>query len=200
MADEFGTLADPRWRALNESGLACSCGERHVGLFPVNLSHPIGFPRNGDYEPDEALRMDGDFLSANYSVWQGKFFAMRMRLPLRIREADPWAFMFTVWASLNREDFEAYLDAKKRGTLKNNAYAQARLVNRLEVYPDTVRLLGSAFQQEDGGPPLLIIHGPQPDNQADHPLISDQKEGVTFDKALELFAAYGHEMRQSGTA
>lgn len=71
----------------------------------------------------------------------------------------------------------------------------ARLVNRLSGYPDTGNLMGSAFQQEDGAPPILLIHGPQPDNDPKHPLIEEQRQGIGVDRMLELFAAYGHDMR-----
>jgi hypothetical protein len=193
--DTASALNDPRWRTFNEQGFICSCGERHVGLFPINLHHPIGWPGPADYEPDDALRLDGNFLSANYCVWDGKYFAMRMRLPIQIRGAAPAAFMYTAWASLNGADFEGYLDARKNSKLNNAARAQARLVNRISGFPDTNRLMGSAFQQEDGGPPFLLIHGAQSENAADHPLIGEQRNGIGLDRALALFAEYGHDMR-----
>ncbi len=83
---------DPRWGAFNTKGFGCSCGERHAGLFPINLHHPAGWPYAKEYEPDEKLRPDGNFLSANYCVWNGQFFAMRMRLPIQMRGAAPAAF------------------------------------------------------------------------------------------------------------
>jgi hypothetical protein len=198
--DSLSVLNDPRWRAFNERGFACSCGERHVGLFPIHMHHPIGWPGAPDYAPDDALRTDGNFLSANFCVWDGKYFAMRMRLPLQIRGAAPAAFMFTVWASLNKPDFEGYIDAWKNKRLNVAARAPARLVNRLNVYPNTHNLMGTAFQQEDGGPPLLLIHGKQPDNAADHPLIGDQRNGIGMDQVLDLFASYDHDMRAEAGA
>jgi hypothetical protein len=188
-------LDDPRWKTFNAHGFACSCGERHVGLFPIHMQHPIGWPGSTNYEPDGALRLDGNFLSANYCVWEGKYFSMRMRLPIQIRGAQPAAFMYTAWASLNRPDFEGYLDAVRNKRLSNTSRAQARLVNRLSGFPDTFRLMGTAFQQDDGGLPLLLIHGTQPDNDPQHPLIQEQRQGIGVDRTFELFAAYGHDMR-----
>ncbi len=117
-----------------------------------------------------------------------------------MRGAAPAAFTFTVWASVDRPDFEAYLDAKKNNRLSNTSRSLARLVNRLNGFPDTFNLMGTAFQQEDGGPPLLLIHGPQPNNTADHPLILEQRNGIGLDRAMELFAAYGHDMRREAGA
>jgi len=195
MSDTLSAADDPRWKAFNEQGFACSCGERHVGLFPIHMQVPKGWPGPITYEPDEALRMDGNFLSYNLCVWDGKAFAMRMRMPLTIRGAMPHAFMYTVWGSLNRPDFEAYLDAKAKGTLNKSARAMARLVNNISGFTTTGGLMGSAFQQEDGGLPILLAHGAQPDNDPNHPLISEQRNGIGVDRMLELFAAYKHDMR-----
>lgn len=191
---------DPRWHAFNAQGFACSCGERHVGLFPINMLTPIGWPGSKDYARDEDVRLDGDFLSANLCVWEGKYFSMRMRLPIQIAGGQPAAFMYTVWASLNRADFEGYLEAQRSGKLNNQARAQARLVNRISGFPDTFSLMGFAFQQEDGGVPVLLIVGPQPDNNPSHPLIHEQRHGIGMDRVLELFAAYGHDMRPAAQA
>lgn len=196
-AETASVLDDPRWKAFNTQGFACSCGERHVGLFPIHMQVPMGWPGAKDYRPDKELRMDGNFLSDNYCVWDGKYFAIRTRLPLQMRGAAPAAFMYTAWASFNRPDFEAYVEAHRNKTLNSTARAQARLVNRLNGFPDTGNLMGSAIQQGDGGPPILLVHGQQPDNRADHPLIQEQRQGIGFDRMLELFAAYGHDMRAS---
>lgn len=188
-------LGDPRWQAFNARGFACSCGERHVGLFPIHMHTPLGWPGSKEYANDDDLRMDGDFFSHNLCVWEGKYFAMRMRLPIQIRGAAPAAFLYTVWASLNRADFEGYVTARRSGKLNSQAKAPARLVNRLGGFPDTMNLMGVAFQQEDGGPPLLLVLGPQPDNDANHRLIHEQRNGIGLDRMLDLFAEYGHDMR-----
>jgi hypothetical protein len=193
-------LGDPRWQAFNGAGFACSCGERHVGLFPIHMHTPIGWQGSKDYANDDDLRMDGDFLSASFCVWEGKYFAMRMRLPLQIRGAAPEAFMYTVWASLNRADFEGYVAARRSGKLNNKAKAQARLVNRIGGFHPTTNLMGIAFQQEDGGPPLLLVVGQQPDNDVNHRLIHEQRDGIGVDRMLELFAEYGHDMRPAAQA
>ncbi len=196
-------LDDPRWHAFNKTGFQCSCGERHVGLFPIEMHVPKGWPGEPVYEPNEALRTDGNFLSQDFCVMEGKYVAMRMRMPLAIRGAEPAAFMYTVWASLNRPEFDAYTDPAHRAKLPPNARTQARLINNISGYENSSGLLGSAFHQEDGGYPVLLLHGPQPGHDSNHPLMSEQRNGIGVDRMLELFAAYGHDMRASagrGTA
>jgi hypothetical protein len=191
------TLNDPRWVKFHGEGLDCSCGERHVGLFAVQLLQPISWSGPADYEPDAAVRMDGNFLSENFCVQEGKSFLMRMRLPINIKGAAPAAFMFTVWASLSRMDFEGYLERVRSGRMNANARAPARLLNRLAAFPDTVHLSGSAFAQTDSVLPILIIHGIQANPLNGHPLMAEQQDGIGLDRMFELFAAYSHDMRPS---
>jgi hypothetical protein len=193
--------ADPRWQAFNSSGFACSCGDHHIGLFPINMLAPLGWNDRQDYEPDEEIQLDRTFISSNYCVWDGQQFAMRMRLPLQIQGASPAAFMYTVWAAVDRASLEAYLAAKQMGTLNNETRFGARLINRIAGHHDTSNLIGVAFQQEDGWPPILLLAGPQPyTNRPDHPILNEQRQGIGFDRTLELFAAYGHDMRAAANA
>ena len=192
---------DPRWQAFNQDGFACSCGERHVGLFPVNMLTPAVWDGSKEYAPDEEIELDRTFISANYCVWQGQNFAMRMRLPLQMRGAAPAAFMYTVWAAVERANLETYLAARRQNTLNNDTRFPARLVNRIAGHHDTSNLMGVAFQQEDGWPPLLLLAGQQPyTNRPDHPILDEQRQGIGLDRALELFAAYDHDMRPAASA
>lgn len=188
-------LNDPRWNAFNTQGFACSCGETHVGLFPIHLHHPLGWEGTDDYQPDDALTMNGNFLSVSFCVLGGKFFAIRMRLPFRMHGAEPSAFVHTVWASLDRDDFERFVDAYRTGNIDEKMRVRARLVNRVGGFPDTFNLMGSAFPQADRGPPLLLIHGIQTPEHTNHPLMVEQRNGINVDRMLELFAAYQHDMR-----
>ncbi len=191
------TLTDPRWTRLMGEGLACSCGERHVGLFPIDMLAPIGWPGARDYEPDEALRMDGTFLSANLSVIDGKYFAVRMGLPLPIQGAPQYALVFTVWAALNRPDFEGYLAAMKSGEMNPRARAPARLVNRLGGFPDTAGLTGLAAQLPNSLPMYLTDR--QQEDGRQNPIIEQQRDGITLDRLFEIYAEYDHDMRASLT-
>lgn len=192
---------DPRWRAFNQDGFGCSCGERHVGLFPVNMLTPAVWDGPKEYAPDEEIQLDGTFISSNYCVWQGQNFAMRMRLPLQISGAAPAAFMYTVWAAVERASLETYLNARRQNSLNNETRFPARLINRIAGHHDTSNLMGVAFQQEDGFPPLLLLAGQQPyTNRPDHPILDEQRQGIGLDRALDLFAAYDHDMRPAASA
>jgi len=188
-------LSDPRWNAFLAQGLPCSCGERHVGPFPIHLHQPLGWTGPSAYENDDALRMDGDFLSSSFCVMGGRYFAMRMSLPVQIRGADPTVFLYTCWASLSRLDFEMIVRALRAGAEAPEQRVPARLLNRVGGYPDTFNLTGSAFPQAGASLPVLLIHGMQANGATTHPLIVEQHGGIGMDRVLELFAAYNHEMR-----
>lgn len=196
MTDLSNTKTDPRWVQLNGGGVACSCGERHVGLFALTYLRPPGWTGAPAFEPISALRMDGDFLSQDFCVMEGKFFAMRMVLPLPIRDVSPPALPLLVWASLNRADFEAHLAALTEKRQDKPGRSQARLITRIGAYPDTFGLMGQAFPQADG-PPLLVIDRNQAPGAAGGPLISEHRDGATLDRLFDIYAAHQHDMRSS---
>ena len=194
MAAGADITRDPRWVKLHGAGVDCPCGQHHVGLLTLTMLTPAGWPGEMEYETDEALRMEGDFLSPLFCVREGKYFALRMSLPVRVKGATGPASMFYVWASLDRPDFEGYVATKNAGKLDDKSRAQARLVNRIAGLPDTFGLMGMAIQQTDGPPLLLVLHDPDSKGTA-HPLIADQRQGIDFDKLLEIYAANGHDFR-----
>ncbi len=192
---------DPRWIKFTSEGYQCSCGERHVGLFPINMHVPVGWPGSsipqpggGDYQSDYDLRTDGDFLSHNFCVWGGANFAVRTRVYFPVKGAEPAAFLIAAWASLDRMDFEAVSREMLKPGAKSDLRVRARLLNRLSRFPDTYNLSGTAILPEPGELPVLLIHGIQADFRTDHSLIVQQREGIDVDRVFELFTAYKHDM------
>lgn len=190
-------VSDPRFARFISEGLQCSCGERHQYIYPLHMVTPAGFPSSAPMEPDDALRMDGNFLSASYCVLEGKHFAIRMRLPIPLKEAMEYALMFSVWCAMDRPDFEAYVAAVKANALQQDRRAYARLVNRIGGFPDTLAMMGVAAQQTDGGWPLFLTDLKQADGRNDHQLAIEQRRGASADRIFELYAKYGHDMRSA---
>jgi hypothetical protein len=186
---------DPRWRRLHGDGVPCSCGERHLGLFALSFLRPPGWQGSPTPEPAGALRMDGDFLSEDLCVIQGRYFAMRMSLPLPVRGAPPPAAMLSVWAAVERPSFDHLRSARPTGMpSESDPQDPARLLTRIGGYPDTSGLMGRAFAQPDG-PPLLVLERAQPNGFGVHPLITEHREGITLDRLFEVYAAQNHAMR-----
>jgi hypothetical protein len=187
---------DPRWIKLNGPGLRCSCGEHHVGLITLSMLKPAAWPGDAAPEPNSALRMTGNFISKDYCVWDGKYFAIRMSLPLAIQGIPAPAALLSVWGSVDGSAFKAYVEAVNAGALNSSAQAQARLVNRIAGFPDTFGLLGAAFQQP-GEPPLFLVLTGADGKPSDNPLIFEERNGITLDRLFEIYAENNHDMRSS---
>lgn len=189
--------ADPRWRRLHGDGLACSCGQRHTGLFDLSFLRPPGWTGSPTPQPNSALRLDGDFLSQDLCVIQGRFFAMRMSMPLPVQDMPPPVAILSVWAAVERPSFD-YLRTARPTAMPTQAEPQdpARLLTRIGGYPDTHGLMGRAYAQPDG-PPLLVLEKDQANAFGIHPLVTEHRNGATLDRLFEIYAANGHDMRQS---
>ena len=185
---------DPRWKQLMEQGADCSCGQRHVGLIDLAFLQPADWKDAPAKEPNENLRMDGDFFSEEFAVRQGKYFAIRCVMPLPIAGCSPPASPLVVWASVEKDSFEK-LVAEPRPQLKDPPVQfAARLVNRIGGYPDTLGLMGAAFPMPDS-PPLLVLAKNADPEAPMHQLVQEHRDGASFDRLLEVYAAQGHDMR-----
>jgi hypothetical protein len=199
-AGPSSVLDDPRWKAFNAGSFACSCGERHVGLFPIHMHTPVGWPGSKDYANDDDVRLDGDFLSDNLCVWEGKYFAVRMRLPIQMQGAAPAAFMYTVVGEPQPSGLRGLSRCAPQQAAEQSGQGAGSAGEPHQRLPETVNLMGVAFQQEDGGQPLMLVLGQKDDRSESHPLVQEQRNGIGVDRMLELFAAYGHDMRPAALA
>lgn len=188
--------ADPRWTQLMGPGADCSCGEHHVGLIDLFFLTPADWPDAPEKEANEAVRTDGNFLSDDYAVRDGKYFAMRCVLPLPVTNCSPPASALVVWASVDKADFEKHLASPRPQMTNPPERFQARLITRIGGYPNSFGLLGVAFPQADS-PPLLVLGKPPGDAPDLHPLVAEHRDGASFDRLLEVYAAQGHDMRSS---
>ena len=41
----------------------------------------------------------------------------------------------------------------------------------------------------------MLVHGIQAGPNNEHPMLAEQRNGIGVNRMLELFAAYGHDMR-----
>lgn len=177
-----------------EQGAPCSCGQHHTGLIDLTFVQPADWGNAPAREPQENLRMDGDFMSDEFAVREGKYFAIRCVLPLPVIGCSPPASPLVVWASVEKPDFEKLAANPRPEPTNPPERFQARLVNRIGGYPNTFGLLGVAFPQADS-PPLFVLGKPPGDAPDLHPLVKEHRDGMTFDRLLEVYAAQGHDMR-----
>jgi hypothetical protein len=132
--------------------------------------------------------MDGDFLSEDFCVLDGKYFMVRAVLNIPVQGMDD-PFGFGCWSTLSRGNFNKYIEGFDSGEYPDWGPWSGWLCNQLADYIDT--------------DPLAIWVQPRPDRQRpllwvmddDHPLAIAQDDGISADRMLEIFNFYGHGPR-----
>ena len=61
--------------------------------------------------------------------------------------------------------------------------------NRLNGYPDTLNLKCQVRPRDGRQRPHIELES------TEHPLALEQRNGITFDRLLEIYAANGHDLR-----
>lgn len=171
-------LLQTDWRCSN-------CDELHHGVMDLAAFAPDPWGGDEQYEPNSALRLDGDFLSEDLCVIGGEHFFVRAILEIPVQGlSDVWAF--GCWTTLSRTNFELYLDGFDVGEYLDAGPWFGWLSNHLKgIYegdPEPV----DVYPQQDRQRPYLILQN------ADHPLARAQYEGIEPEALLTLFRAYGH--------
>jgi hypothetical protein len=179
---------DPRWRKLNEGGAVCSCGQTHSEMLQPIHDWPGGWTHGAKIEPNNAVRVKGDFLSDDFCVVEGKYFHVRAILELPLKGLDK-KLGFIAWSNLASNDFAAYVQAAMKGQVPGKGKASGRLMVRLLGYPDTYALKLFLHDRPKPLRPLMVLEDDK------HPLVQDQRQGIDLDRLFDIYAAYGHDMR-----
>lgn len=165
-----------RWR--------CSvCGEEHDGL-PLDWAHD---------KPTywEGPRSDDDFLTADLCSWTDdagtRNYFIRGVLHVPVPQLDD-TLRYGVWSSLSRDSFDRIYelwDAPER--VDEPAYF-GWLSNSLPGYPETLNLKTDVITDSLNLRPRFVLH------DGDHPLIREQRDGITIDRVLDLVGPRLHEV------
>jgi hypothetical protein len=118
----------------------------------------------------------------------GEHFFIRCILHLPIIGSTDQRFGYGVWSSLSRENFVRYAETFNSGAQGGLRSWFGYLSNRLHGYPDTF-LLKCMVQPQDGRMRPALEQEPSA-----HPLSLEQRDGITLDRVLELYAVSGHDV------
>ena len=191
MAPQVPPLEDDiRWRRLTRTGLRCgSCDELHKGLFDLAADAPAQWSGTEDPEPNSALGDRTTALTHDFCVIEGQGQFVRCVLRLPIMGGKDEFFGYGVWSSLSAKNFEIYrdtFDSREQGEL---GPWFGWFCSNLKGYPETVGMKCKVHPQSEGKRPLIELE------PTDHPLSVEQRDGVTLDRLLEIFALNGHDLR-----
>lgn len=177
-------LSSAQWRC-------GSCDDAHQGLFALASFAPDPWPSAESYEPNGAIRFEGNFLSEDFCILDGKYFMVRACLEIPVLGTDE-ALSFGVWSTLSRENFDKYLAGFDDGEYPDTGPWSGWLCNRIEHYV--------------GNDPFAIWLVPQPGRQRPQlyvqdnnlPLAIDQDNGITAERVLDIYSHYGHRPTELG--
>jgi hypothetical protein len=154
-------------------------------MFDLAPNAPDPWGGNPEHSPNSALVLDGDFLSDDFCVIEGRYFMVRCVIEIPVRELNR-NFGFGCWGSLSRTNFEAYVEHFDDSNLQGTGPWSSWLCNRFCDYIGTEPEACWMFPQLGRQRPVLKLQND------DHPLSRDQREGITAEKVLEFYRHYGH--------
>lgn len=185
---------DPRWKRLHNREWTCPCcGRKQVGLFDLSIDAPIYWKGSGKPLPNSGFQLLSNILTEDFCISDGEYFYVRCVLELPIVGTVGQRFGFGIWSSLSKENFGRYVETFNDGKQAHLGPWYGWFSNRLKGYPDTLNLKCHVFPQDGGNRPLIELE------PTDHPLATEQRTGITFDRILELYALSGHDLRSALT-
>jgi hypothetical protein len=162
-----------------------SCDDLHVGLMALAAFAPDPWPHGEKREINDALRLDGDFLSEDFCVLGGKNFLVRAVLEIPVQGLAE-KFSFGCWSTLSRENFDKYLEGFNDSNYPDWGPWTGWLCNQLETYIGTKPQSVYVFPQPNRQRPTLRIMN------SVHPLAIDQEKGISVERLVEILRFYGH--------
>lgn len=155
-------------------------------MFDIAAIVPNVWPDAWEYEPNGALRLEGNFLSEDFCVLDGEHFLVRsvLQIPVHGLTED---FGYGVWCSLKKEHFIEYVADFDSELLEDSPRWWSWLCNMAQPYYNGEEPLGGHLRRRSGRRrPLFYVA------DEDHPLASAQREGITPEDVLAIYEFHGH--------
>lgn len=151
-----------------------TCGEIHEGIPDVGFDAPIYYYQIPAEERRTLARLSDDFCSLRDEDF---FIRTCLEIPIRGHEES---FMWGVWVSLSRTNFERYRAIFEEDPPEGEGPYLGWLSNRIEPYPDTLKVKARVHLQKGGARPVLELE------PTDHPLAVHHREGIELEDLLKL--------------
>ena len=162
-----------------------SCDGVHSGLPALAMHRPYVWTHGEAKEPNSSLRLDGNFLSEDFCVIEGKDYIVRCVLEVPIIGLEH-PFDFGVWSTLSKENFEAYIETFDIGLEQAGEPCFSWLCNDLTFFGKTVSEKAWIIPQANRQRPKVELA-----NES-HPLYKAQKNGLAASELVEIFEQTGH--------
>jgi len=162
-----------------------SCSDQHEGMFDLMAFAPEHWLKDEVYEPNSALRLDGDFLSEDFCVLGGKYFFVRGVLEIPVHGVAE-KFGLGAWSTLSRVNFERYIEAFDSGSHSDLGPWGGWFGNWFKPFEDSRNQPCLVHPQLRRQRPVFTLEDDE------HELARAQLEGITPDRLLEIYAVNGH--------
>ena len=154
-------------------------------MFDLAARAPDFWEGPEEYEPNSNLRMEGDFLSEDFCVLRGEHFFVRCVFDIPVHGLEE-KFGFGLWSTLSRSNFGIYVQAFDEGRYANMGPWTGWFSNRIATFEDALNQPCWVHPQLDRQRPVISL------DDDDHPLAIAQRDGISAERVLEIYAAYGH--------
>jgi hypothetical protein len=150
------------------------CGKVHVGLPAFAYKRPVHYVLLTEAQRETSWASD------DFCVIDGEHFFVRavLKIPI-VGKAVP--FEWGVWGTLSKANFQRYWDTYDDDDQSKLGKMFSWLASALDGYPDTLALRCHLVPCNDGQRPLIELQTDQ-----DHPLVRDQINGISLERAIEL--------------
>ncbi|SHM88137.1 DUF2199 domain-containing protein [Roseibium suaedae] len=159
---------------------AC-CGNIHEGGPSFSYDKPFEYFGVPDEDRESCIRINSDLCVINESV-----FLIRTTLAIPILETDD-DFLWGVWVSQSKESFDRYVDTYETDQSGDVSFGwlNVRMPGYTANDAEPVYLAVDVHWGPDR--PELVFH-----QHENHQLAIDQREGISWDKAVELATLLQH--------
>lgn len=186
------TDQDPRWSKLHDREWTCPCcGEKHAGIFDLACDNPEFWQGDREKKPNSGARFSNTILTEDFCILEGEHFFVRSVLNMPIIGRAGREFGYGIWVTLSKKNFDLYLDTFDAGEQGHLGPWFGWFSNRLKGYPDTLNLKCQVHPKDGRQRPSVELES------TEHPLAVEQREGIAFDRILDIYALNGHDLRDA---
>lgn len=163
-------------------GWTCSrCGAEHEGV-PLDWAFDRPAYWDGGSGP-------GDWLSDDLCVWTDdvgeRNYFIRGLVEIPIRETRE-RLAYGAWSSLSKKSFDRVRDVWDDPARTEEPPYFGWLSNSIAGYPETLSLPLDVLTDKLEQRPIFVLH------EGDHPLIREQREGISRERVLEIAELHVH--------
>jgi len=162
-----------------------NCGLAHEGMFDLASFAPDHWEGEEVYQPNSALRLDGDFLSEDFCVLRGEHFFVRCVFDIPVHGLAE-KFGLGVWSTLSRTNFEKYVDGFDDGRYADMGPWTGWFSNSVKPFAFSVNEPCWVYPQLGRQRPTITL------DNGEHELAVAQYDGISPERLLEIYAANGH--------